>query len=144
MTFDDGSVVTVTNASGGSYGCFPVQSVRLSDGTMYSIIKVQDNGTIKVVVTPGSKFEVVTPSAIVGVRGTKFTVATSSNGSEVGYQTDVSLTSGIVVVTDLETGNASTLKIGGTTSTTTGNVQMHSHWHTHANGERHRHVFLTG
>ena len=139
MTFDDGSVVTVTNASGGSYGCFLVQSVRLSDGTLYSIVKVQDVGTIKVVVTPGSKFEVVTPSAIVGVRGTEFTVATSTNGTETGYQTDVSLTSGVVVVTDRETGSVSTLKSGGTTSTTTGNVPMHSHYHTHANGERHMH-----
>ncbi len=136
MTFADGSIVTV-NASGGS--CFLVQSVRLSDGTLYSIIRVQDNGTIDVHVTPGSKFEVVTPSAIVGVRGTDFTVVTSSNGSEIGYQTDVSLTFGIVVVTDRETGKATTLEIGGTTSTTTGDVPLHSHYHTHANGERHMH-----
>ena len=139
MTFDDGSTVTVTNKSGGSYGCFLVQSVRLSDGTLYSIVKVQDSGTIDVQVTSGSKFEVVTPSAIVGVRGTEFTVVTSNNGSEVGYQTDISLTSGIVVVTDRETGDVATLKSGGRTSTTTGNVPMHSHYHTHANGERHMH-----
>ena len=139
MTFADNSTVTVTNASGGSYGCFLVQSVRLSDGTLYSIVKVQDSGTIDVQVTTGSKFEVVTPSAIVGVRGTEFTVATSSNGSETGYQTVVTQTEGIVVVTDRETGNVSTLQTGGTTSTTTGNVSLHSHYHTHANGERHMH-----
>ncbi len=139
MKFADNSTVTITNASGGSYGCILVQSVRLSDGTLYSIIKVQDNGTIEVAVNPGSKFEVVTPSAIVGVRGTQFTVTTSSNGSEVGYQTNVSLASGIVMVTDRETGNVSILKSDGTTSMTTGNVPMHSHYHTHANGERHKH-----
>jgi prepilin-type N-terminal cleavage/methylation domain-containing protein len=139
MTFDDGSTVTVTNASGGSYGCFLVQSVRLADGTLYSIVKVQDNGTISVVVTPGSKFEVVTPSAIVGVRGTEFTVATSTNGFEIGYQTVVTQSEGIVVVTDRETGNVSTLQTGGSTSTTTGDMPMHSHYHTHANGERHMH-----
>ncbi|MGR3302313.1 MAG: prepilin-type N-terminal cleavage/methylation domain-containing protein [Candidatus Scalindua sp.] len=139
MKFDDLSTVTITNASGGSYGCILVQSVQLADGTLYSIIKVQDNGIIDVRVTSGSKFEVVTPSAIVGVRGTEFTVATSSNGSEAGYQTDVTLDTGIVVVTDRETGNVSTLKIGGTTSTTTGDVPLHSHYHTHANGERHLH-----
>ncbi|MFQ5687051.1 MAG: prepilin-type N-terminal cleavage/methylation domain-containing protein [Candidatus Scalindua sp.] len=139
MTFDDGSTVTVTSASGGSYGCFLVQSVQLADGTIYSIVKVQDNGTIDVQVTSGSKFEVVTPSAIVGVRGTQFTVQTSNNGSVLGYQTIVTLTSGIVVVTDRETGKATTLKSGGTTSTTTGDVPMHSHYHTHANGERHMH-----
>jgi prepilin-type N-terminal cleavage/methylation domain-containing protein len=139
MTFADNSTVTVTNASGGSYGCFLVQSVRLSDGTLYSIVKVQDNGTIDVQVTTGSKFEVVTPSAIVGVRGTEFTVATSSNGSEIGYQTVVTQQTGIVVVTDRETGNVSTLQTGGTTATTTGNVPMHSHYHTHVDGERHMH-----
>jgi prepilin-type N-terminal cleavage/methylation domain-containing protein len=139
MTFADNSTVTVKNASGGSYGCFLVQSVRLSDGTLYSIVKVQDNGTIDVQVTTGSKFEVVTPSAIVGVRGTEFTVATSSNGSEIGYQTVVTQTAGIVVVTDRETGNVSTLQTGGTTSTTTGDVPLHLHYHTHANGERHMH-----
>jgi prepilin-type N-terminal cleavage/methylation domain-containing protein len=139
MEFDDGSTVTVTNASGGSYGCFLVQSVRLADGTLYSIVKVQDNGTISVVVTPGSKFEVVTPSAIVGVRGTEFTVATSTNGFEIGYQAVVTQSEGIVVVTDRETGNVSTLQTGGSTSTTTGDMPMHSHYHTHANGERHMH-----
>jgi len=138
MTFDDGSTVEIKNNSGGSYGCFLVQSVRLADGTLYSIVRVQDNGTIDVQVTTGSKFEVVTPSAIVGVRGTHFTVATNSNGSEIGYQTVVSLTTGIVVVTDRETGNVSTLKTGGA-SKTTGNVEPHSHYHTHGNGERHMH-----
>jgi hypothetical protein len=65
-------------------------------------------------------------------------VATNSNGSEIGYQTVVSLTTGIVVVTDRETGNVSTLKTGGA-SKTTGNVEPHSHYHTHGNGERHMH-----
>lgn len=139
MLFDDNSTVTVQDASGGSYGCFLVQSVRLSDGTLYSIVKVQDSGTIDVQVTTGSKFEVVTPSAIVGVRGTDFTVVTSDNGSEIGYQTVVTQTAGIVVVTDRETGNVTTLKDGGTKSTTTGNAPLHSHYHTHVNGERHMH-----
>ena len=80
MTFDDGSTVTITNAPGGNYGCFLVHSVRLADGTLYSIIKVQDEGNIDVQVTSGSKFEIVTPSAIVGVRGTEFTVATTNLG----------------------------------------------------------------
>jgi len=139
LNFVDGSTVTIENKSGGSYGCFLVQSVRLSDGTLYSIVKVQDSGTIDVQVTTGSKFEVVTPSAIVGVRGTEFTVTTSDNASETGYQTVVTQTDGIVVVTDRETGNVTTLKTGGTTSTTTGNAPLHSHYHTHVNGERHMH-----
>ncbi len=138
MTFADNSTITLKNKSGGSYGCFLIQSVRLSDGTLYSIVKVQDNGTINIEVTTGSKFEVVTPSAIVGVRGTKFTVATSSNGSEAGYQTVVTQSEGVVVITDRETGNVSTLKTVGST-TTTGDMPLHSHYHTHTNGERHMH-----
>ncbi len=138
MTFDDRSTVTI-NASGGSYGCILVQSVQLADGTLYSIIKVQDNGAIDVQVTSGSKFEVVTPSAIVGVRGAQFTVQTSTNGTVTGYQTVITLTSsGIVVVTDRETGKPTTLKINGAT-TTTGDVPMHQHYHTHADGTRHEH-----
>jgi prepilin-type N-terminal cleavage/methylation domain-containing protein len=43
MTFDDDSTVEIKNNSGGSYGCFLVQSVRLADGTLYSIVRVQDN-----------------------------------------------------------------------------------------------------
>jgi hypothetical protein len=138
MTFDDGSTVTVS-ASGGSYRCILVQSVQLADGTLYSVIKVQDNGTIYVQVANGSKFEVVTPSAIVGVRGTEFEVQTSANGSIAGYRSEVTLAFGIAVVTDRETGKATTLEIGGTESKTTGDVSLHPHYHTHANGERHAH-----
>jgi hypothetical protein len=98
-------------------------------------VKVQDNGTIDVNVADGSKFEIVTPSAIVGVRGTKFSVATNSNGSTVGYQAVVTLTEGTVTVMDRETGETALLT--GTGSTTTGSAPMHSHYHTHANGERH-------
>jgi hypothetical protein len=134
MTFDDGSTVTVTNASGGSYGCFLVQSVQLADGTLYSIVKVQDNGTMDVQVTSGSKFEIVTPSAIVGVRGTQFTVTTTN----LGFTTDVTLTTGTVVLMNRDTGEATTLTDGGTTAATV-DVPMHSHYHTHANGERHMH-----
>ncbi len=138
MTFDDGSTVTV-DASSGSYSCFLVQSIRLSDGTLYSIVRVQDNGSIDVQVTPGSKFEVVTPSAIVGVRGTRFTVQTSSNGAKVGYETFVATSSGAVNVLDRETGDATILSASGTDSYSTGNVPLHLHEHTHANGEKHTH-----
>ncbi len=140
MTFDDDSTVTVTNASGGSYGCFLVQSVRLSDGTLYSIVKVQDNGTIEVNVTSGSKFEVVTPSAIVGVRGTEFTVKTSTNDPLAGYQTDVTLTDGTVTVMDRETGETTLLSDGGTEEVTTGDTLPHPHYHAHAEGTWHSHA----
>ena len=47
MTFADGSTVTISDTQV-NYGVFLVQSARLADGTLYSIIKVQDDGTIDV------------------------------------------------------------------------------------------------
>jgi prepilin-type N-terminal cleavage/methylation domain-containing protein len=124
MTFDeenDKSTVTVTSASGASYGCFLIQSTRLSDGTLYSIVKVQDDGIIDVNVSPGSKFEIVTPSAIVGVRGTRFTVTTSN----LGFTTRVVLTKGTVILMDRLTGGTTTLTDGGLKEATV-EAQMHN------------------
>jgi len=132
MTFDDLSTVTITDASGGSYGCFLVQSVRLSDGTLYSIVRVQNNGTIDVEVTSGSKFEIVTPSAIVGVRGTQFTVTTTN----LGFTTEVSLSEGTVVLQNRDTGGTTTLT-GVDTGTV--NVPTHTHFHYHVDGTYHDH-----
>ncbi len=136
MTFDDGSTVTITQATGqgGGYKVFLVQSVQLADGTLYSIIKVQNNGNIDVQVTSGSKFEIVTPSAIVGVRGTQFTVTTTN----LGLTTDVSLTTGTVILMNREDGETTTLTDGGTTVTTV-NVSTHPHWHYHVDGTYHSH-----
>ncbi|KHE91869.1 MAG: prepilin-type N-terminal cleavage/methylation domain-containing protein [Candidatus Scalindua rubra] len=134
MTFADGSTVTITNASGVDYSCFLVQSVRLADGTLYSIIKVQDEGDIDVQVTSGSKFEIVTPSAIVGVRGTQFTVTTTN----LGFTTDVVLTTGTVVLQNRDTGKTATLTEGGTTTGTV-DVPMHTHMHYHVDGTYHSH-----
>ncbi|HDY67820.1 MAG TPA: prepilin-type N-terminal cleavage/methylation domain-containing protein [Candidatus Scalindua sp.] len=134
MTFADGSTVEITNASGGDYGCFLVQSVRLADGTLYSIVRVQDDGTIDVNVSTGSKFEIVTPSAIVGVRGTVFNVVTSNGGNK----TDVTLTSGTVILMNSITGETTTLTAGGIT-VASAEVNMHSHWHWHADGTYHNH-----
>lgn len=136
MTFDDNSTVKITNTSGGSYDCFLVQSVRLSDGTLYSIVKVQGNGTIDVTVTSGSKFEVVTPSAIVGVRGTHFFVKTSKASGVDGYNAEITLDTGTVTVKNRITGDTTTLTSG---DVTTVDVQMHKHMHTHADGTRHKH-----
>ena len=134
MEFEDGSTVTIKNAAGGNYGCFLVQSVRLADGTLYSIIKVQNEGNIDVQVTSGSKFEIVTPSAIVGVRGTEFNVATTN----LGFTTDVVLTTGTVVLVNRDTGKTNTLTDGGTTVGTV-DVPMHTHWHYHVDGTYHSH-----
>ncbi len=134
MTFDDGSTITVTDAPGGNYGCFLVQSARLADGTLYSIVKVQGNGDIDVQVTSGSKFEVVTPSAIVGVRGTEFTVTTTN----LGFTTDLTLTAGTAILMDRATGGTTTLTDGGVTEGTV-DMPMHSHMHYHVDGTYHSH-----
>jgi Tfp pilus assembly protein FimT len=134
MTFADGSTVTLKNAAGS--GCFLVQSVRLADGTLYSIVRLQDNGKIDVDVTTGSKFEIVTPSAVVGVRGTQFTVETSKGG----YTTKVTLTSGTVILMDRITGETTTLTDGvGGITVASAVVNMHDHSHWHADGTYHNH-----
>lgn len=113
MTFADGSTVKITGDEGG-YGTFLVQSVELADGTLYSIVRVKNEGEIDVQVSSGSKFEIITPSAIVGVRGTRFTVKTEN----LGYTTVVTLINGVVEVKDRATGQTTTLATGGTTEIT--------------------------
>jgi prepilin-type N-terminal cleavage/methylation domain-containing protein len=133
MKFSDLSTVTISNVQAG-YGVFLLQSVVLADGTIYSLIRVENDGTIDVqVTTSGSKFEVVTPSAIVGVRGTQFTVQTSNNG----YTTYVSLTSGTVVLMNRDTGETTTLT--GVDAGTV-NVPRHAHFHYHVDGTYHSHL----
>ncbi|MCP4255314.1 MAG: FecR domain-containing protein, partial [Candidatus Scalindua sp.] len=147
MTFADGSTVTIKDDSGTNYGCFLIQSVRLADGTLYSIIRVQGEGEIETTVTPGAKFEIITPSAVIGVRGTKFTVKTTN----LGFTTDVNLDEGTVVLVNRFTGKTVTLTEGiitssgisggTTTGTTTGTVDVprHTHWHYHVDGTYHSH-----
>ncbi len=129
MTFSDGSTVTISNVQAG-YGVFLLQSVVLADGTIYSLIRVENDGTINVQVSSGSKFEIVTPSALVGVRGTQFTVTTTN----LGFTTDVSLTDGTVVLMNRATGKTTTL-----TGVDAGTVNMptHSHLHYHIDGTSH-------
>ena len=134
MTFADLSTIEVTAATGGNHGATLVQSVRLADGTLYSIVRVEDDGTIDVNVTPGSKFEIVTPSAIVGVRGTAFDVVTSNGGNT----TNVNLSAGTVILMNRITGETTTLTIGGTTAGSIV-VNEHRHWHFHGNGTYHNH-----
>ncbi len=139
MTFADGSTVEITNSSGGDYGCFLVQSVRLADGTLYSIVRVQDEGTIDVNVTQGSKFEIVTPSAIVGVRGTHFTVETSTD-IDGNTKTVVTLFNGIVILMNRVTGETTTLTDGGiTVASAAVNKHPHQHWHTDGTYHNHDH-----
>jgi len=88
MHFEDGSTVSVASANDG-YKVTVVQSFRLADGTLYTVVRVKGDGELDVTVTPGSTFEVVTPSALIGVRGTEFCVLTTQGGdcTDVGVDT---------------------------------------------------------
>ena len=109
MAFEDKSTVDVVNASA-DYAVTVVESFRLGDGTLYTVVRVRGDGKIDCKVTPGSKFEVVTPSAIVGVRGTRFTVETLDAGS----RTETKVINGKVWVMDTVTGRTRVLKPGQT------------------------------
>jgi hypothetical protein len=101
-------------------------------------VRVQDEGTIDVNVSSGSKFEIVTPSAIVGVRGTVFEVVTSTD-IDGNPKTDVTLTEGTVILMDRVTGETTTLTQGGIT-VASAEVKKHSHGHWHAeDGTYHNH-----
>jgi len=100
LAFADGSKVTI--AEGGQVGLLMSFT---DDGVCHSVIYVPKASftTIRCEVTPGSRFEVVTPASIAGVEGTKFDVTTSWEYDAVGnvkYTTDVQVHEGKVKVTD--------------------------------------------
>jgi len=82
LTFEDGSTATITGG-GPEYGITAVASFRNDAGVLYTIVRVQGVGDADFSVTPGSKFEVVTPVAIIGVQGTKFHVTSRALYSRV-------------------------------------------------------------
>lgn len=106
--FADGSEVIISNGSSGNPSNGNGQdlptistliSYRKADGTHHTIVKMKDDhhGTANFSIVPGNQFEVVTPSGIITVRGTQFSVTTLQQGGKP--TTRVQLTSGIV---DLE------------------------------------------
>jgi hypothetical protein len=98
MSFDDGSTVTITS-SAEDYTVTAVASFTMESGRLYTVVRVTGKGEAEFAVTPGSKFEVVSPVAIIGVRGTQFRVIT-----DVNYA-GVDLLSGSVEVWDRLTGS---------------------------------------
>ena len=97
MSFEDGSTATVTSTSPG-YTVTALTSFRQESGRLYTIVRVTGEGDTEFTVTPGSKFEVVTPVAIIGVKGTWFIVHTDED--EVEERTDITLKGGAVKVLD--------------------------------------------
>lgn len=92
LTFADGSTVKVT----GSGGIRVLASCRESTGRLYTIVQVpRDHLTgVQSTVTPGSAFEVVTPSSIAVAWGTKYKVTTKVTAKD--YTTDLDVDSGTV------------------------------------------------
>jgi len=96
MQFPDGSSATIPSGMMVQL----IQSFRMHDGRYYSLIglEVNETGTLDVEVTPGSRFEVVTPAAIAGVQGTRFKVIATVEGALYCVKVDVE--EGVVVVKD--------------------------------------------
>jgi len=94
LRFGDGSRVTIPPG----LVVRLIQSFRQHDGRFYSLIglDINETGTLDVQVTPGSRFEVVTPAAISGVQGTRFRVTTSIEGPL--YRAEVRVIRGTVWV----------------------------------------------
>jgi len=96
MSFADGSSVTIPTGMVVRL----IQSFKMHDGRLYSLVGVDINetGTLDIQVTPGSRFEVVTPAAIAGVQGTRFQVTVTVEGELYCVRVDV--TEGQVTVAD--------------------------------------------
>lgn len=77
LQFADGSQVAIVNGSAVS----ALYSQRVASGSFYTVVKMQDASSAVFNVTAGGRFEVVTPSAIVSVKGTQFVVTTLQVGS---------------------------------------------------------------
>jgi prepilin-type N-terminal cleavage/methylation domain-containing protein len=100
LRFADGS----TSALLGAHRVVFLTSFDIGNGRSYSVLKVEDGveGTVDNSVTPGSKFEVVTPAAVAGVKGTEFDVTTYTQGPALIQYTRVAVDAGSVRVTGLD------------------------------------------
>ncbi|NQT46114.1 MAG: FecR domain-containing protein [Candidatus Omnitrophica bacterium] len=92
LSFSDGSTAIIQEGSASL-----VQSFDMGEGKLYSIIKIGVTGKVDVNVNSGSRFEVVTPAAIAGVRGTRMIVTASIDGSIP--ETTIEVLSGTATIT---------------------------------------------
>jgi len=68
FSFSDGSTVNVTQGH-----LMLLESFSLGNGKCYSLLRPSNEQvTAECIITPGSKFEIITPAAIAGVEGTEF------------------------------------------------------------------------
>ena len=91
MNLEDGTTVSSSDIE-----MYLVQSIRMADGTLYTIVRVPDGetGSLSVDATKGTQLEIITPALIAAVRGTHFTVDVQYEG-DTPY-TSVSVQDGMV------------------------------------------------
>jgi len=97
LTFADGSTAQIS----GGLKVQVLTSYNEPSGTLYTILRVlpDQEGDVECTVTDGSRFEVLTPAAIAGVQGTRFTVQVRKVTDK--YSTRVVTYSGRVSVSDV-------------------------------------------
>ena len=109
ITFSDGSTANVTQGN-----VILLQSFDIGAGKCYSLLKIKGKSTtVDCNVTAGSKFEVITPSAIAGVGGTQFRVVVRAGAAPNTVETVVSVTSGAVFFSDRNGKRKREVKAGG-------------------------------
>jgi prepilin-type N-terminal cleavage/methylation domain-containing protein len=80
VNFADGTQATVSNGS-----AIMIQSFYIGNGRCYSILKATTPGTIIISdVIEGSRYEIITPTAVAGVGGTQFMITVSDTDTYVG------------------------------------------------------------
>jgi prepilin-type N-terminal cleavage/methylation domain-containing protein len=109
LRFADGS----TSVLAGTHRVEFLTSFDIGAGHSYSVLKVEDGvlGELDSTVTPGSKFEVVTPAAVAGVEGTSFEVLTYKQAAEQIQHARVTVSEGSVTVTGFD-GTIETVQAG--------------------------------
>ena len=109
LSFADGSNCTIPSGMVVRL----IHSFRMHDGRFYSLVglDINETGTLDIEVTPGSRFEVITPAAIAGVQGTRFQVIATIEGEL--YCVKVSVTEGEVEVKNRWVANAGELLKAG-------------------------------
>lgn len=79
-------------------------SIQRGDGTWYTVVRIKpgSHGTVSFSVIPGNRFDVITETAVIAVRGTQFSVETKTQGGKVATQVEV--TAGVVEVESATSG----------------------------------------
>ncbi len=81
-------------------------SIQRDNGTWYTVVKLKPgtHGKVNFSVVPGNRFDVVTETGVIAVRGTVFSVETLKQGGKPATQVDVA--SGVVEVESAKGGKA--------------------------------------